>query len=386
MAKSALLIGLFAVASTSALKWPFGWDALHPDPSGVCAGRGAYDGHKCHCFSGWTGVDCDIKDCQWGPSRCLHGTCNKLAGTCSCDYGWTGPTCSEPTCPNDCSGHGSCVGDGPLAKCACAAGFGGADCSWPCPQECSAHGTCTKQGCVCDAGYVGPSCGRVACPGEEFGAACSNRGVCYEGRCQCRQPYGGADCSINRPTSAAAPALTAVTAPPVLPLHAGPCAGQDGDGMGPINPNKFPCGPNGRCERHSELCICFSGWAVGSTGKCDKPVCTSDCSGRGTCVDGKCACRDGWRGTDCSVEPMCPRGIEHDVASTTTTTTTSSSFGGLMTRIRSKRNLSPLACSGSRSSSCRRPTCRSASGRASGRASRRPRMRRTLRRAGRGPR
>jgi len=94
-------------------------------------------------------------------------------------------------CHNSCSGRGTCTIH---AKCACNTGFYGPSCSlaacpkgnaWSdiaspngvahIPAECSNKGKCeTSTGnCVCQLGYEGAACERMACPKQ-----CSNHGIC----------------------------------------------------------------------------------------------------------------------------------------------------------------------------------------------------------------
>ena len=100
-----------------------------------CNGHGICSiNDKCVCFEGWgasTDVtmyrapDCSAKVCpsgiSWGsgPRRdgeahlvteCSDkGICDRKTGKCKCPAGFEGAACQRLKCPNDCSGHGSCV-------------------------------------------------------------------------------------------------------------------------------------------------------------------------------------------------------------------------------------------------------------------------------------
>jgi hypothetical protein len=114
------------------------------------------------------------------------------------------------TCPNRCSGHGTCLGGAQLL-CQCAEGFQGPDCSLRgCPSapawagasrlsddvhsrlaECSAAGTCDRArgACVCSAGFEGAACEKMSCGGGAA-AACQRNGRCISLR-QAAQGYDG---------------------------------------------------------------------------------------------------------------------------------------------------------------------------------------------------
>ena len=84
---------------------------------------------QCTCYPGWgsngnAGGDCSERFCpfelSWvdGPSRaggrhqyfeCANkGLCNRVTGECNCFAGYEGKACGRQSCPEDCSGHGTC--------------------------------------------------------------------------------------------------------------------------------------------------------------------------------------------------------------------------------------------------------------------------------------
>merc|ERR1711871_281519 len=203
--KTAILFALVGLASAAC---PNGCSG-----NGIC---GAND--KCSCFQNWQGPDCSLRTCPyslaWADTadgtnsahyyaECSNkGVCDRKTGECKCFDGYEGKGCRRSTCPEGCSGHGTCeyidelAGDfydrrtGPGAKFKTLSGTkqgtivnhdAGAN-----EQALSNsvtdsdntrqyHGFLYQlwdaqkiQGCKCDLGYSGPDCAsRVAPKGDD---------------------------------------------------------------------------------------------------------------------------------------------------------------------------------------------------------------------------
>ena len=181
-----------------------------------CSNRGTCVVGKCNCNTGYSGTVCENKEC---PSACSnHGSCNQNTGECSCASGYIGSSCQtcssgfelhsdgitctlkQNSCPNDCSGHGTC---GEAGVCSCEQEYESTDCSdRSCPSPtCSGHGTCSLATgtCSCSTGYSGNSCLTAVAQPKTCPNDCTSalRGDCDEstGTCICEDGYQGIDCS-----------------------------------------------------------------------------------------------------------------------------------------------------------------------------------------------
>eukprot|EP00753_Platysulcus_tardus_P015085 PLAT4770.1.p1 GENE.PLAT4770.1~~PLAT4770.1.p1 ORF type:complete len:218 (-),score=47.51 PLAT4770.1:220-873(-) len=193
-------------------------------PNG-CSGHGVCNGgstHLCDCFTGWGGSvnggwDCSRRVCPssnqwWGTPTdgtlanshpnavCSNaGLCDEKTGECNCFEGYTGSACQRKSCPNDCSGHGTCATQKQLHA-----------------EFLTTYTTLTEwelnkeTGCLCDIGYRGVDCSMVECgegaeaPDPMTGAVskydCSGRGICdfATGTCNCFPGFYGQSCeSMN---------------------------------------------------------------------------------------------------------------------------------------------------------------------------------------------
>jgi hypothetical protein len=78
------------------------------------------------------------------------GICDRTTGECDCYDGYDGSACQRASCPNDCSGHGTCETISDLA----AAESGNAYALWD---------KDATMGCKCDAGYTAADCSQRNC-------------------------------------------------------------------------------------------------------------------------------------------------------------------------------------------------------------------------------
>lgn len=141
----------------------------------------------CDCYDNWgLGLSHDSGDCSericpyevaWvdTPNKAgkFHkyaecagrGICNRASGECQCFDGYEGKACARSSCPNDCSGHGTCeyIEDLPYAA------------TWneynvmnfnedPKTFSYKYWDNAKTRGCVCDATYGDIDCSKRMCP------------------------------------------------------------------------------------------------------------------------------------------------------------------------------------------------------------------------------
>ena len=165
----------------------------------ACSGHGECGTRDmCTCQRNYAGADCSLKTCQFGRAHsdtpvgdldgsgdvtyastitsqmypkgvyeqypvagadntahayaeCSNkGICDRKAGECECFDGYDGAACQRASCPNDCSGHGTCESIAEIAA----------------DDSANVYALWDKDstmGCACDAGYSGPDCSNREC-------------------------------------------------------------------------------------------------------------------------------------------------------------------------------------------------------------------------------
>lgn len=160
----------------------------HANCDNSCSGHGTCQiDDVCNCYDNWgVGLSHDSGDCSdricpfelaWvdTPNKagifhryaeCANrGICNRETGECACFDGYEGKGCQRTTCPNDCSGHGTCEYIEDMWYAATwndysAVGF------YIDPETFPYRGWDNRKirGCVCDATYGDIDCSKRMCP------------------------------------------------------------------------------------------------------------------------------------------------------------------------------------------------------------------------------
>lgn len=153
-----------------------------------CSGHGTCGTDDvCTCYDNWgIGQDHDSGDCServcpyelaWvdTPDRqgkfhkyveCSgRGICDRGTGECQCFDGYEGKGCARTTCPNDCSGHGTCeyIEDMSFGATWTDYSTQGFDTD-PKVFEFSSWDAGKTRGCVCDATFGDVDCSKRMCP------------------------------------------------------------------------------------------------------------------------------------------------------------------------------------------------------------------------------
>eukprot|EP00164_Ancoracysta_twista_P002363 GFYU01003125.1.p1 GENE.GFYU01003125.1~~GFYU01003125.1.p1 ORF type:complete len:536 (-),score=105.47 GFYU01003125.1:254-1861(-) len=260
----------------------------HQPCGGPAKGTCDFATGKCNCNQGFSGDNCSAKEQPPGPAPAPQQPRDAARNMGSPAPGESGSGSGTQTCPNACSGHGTCdMGKG---QCSCSPEWTGSDCATQkCPNKCSGRGDCTCDGagnchCSCISGYEGPDCSQKSCPN-----GCSGHGTCNHdtSQCECQTQFMGNDCSQHK------------------------CP--------PYEPGKEQCSGHGTCDTQTGTCKCdYDATLIGAwtNPDCSVPPARScpsvegssePCSGHGHCdtTSGKCSCNQGYTNENCG-QPIVP--------------------------------------------------------------------------------
>merc|ERR1719326_1239292 len=168
----------------------------------LCSGHGTCgNDDTCTCYQDWitgdqgNGGDCRDRRCPyelaWADTptaankahallECAgKGICDRKSGECECFDGYEGKGCRRQTCPNDCSGHGTCEYIKELR--ATGDAFKWMDLN---PTTDAFYHTFTElwdfdraRACLCDAKWTDVDCSRRQCPTGNYALYSDHAGI-----------------------------------------------------------------------------------------------------------------------------------------------------------------------------------------------------------------
>merc|ERR1712025_393601 len=276
---------------------------------GACSGHGTCNSmDHCTCYGEsadegasklWRGADCSLMTCPRGKSwnrvksgsnfdhrdnaECSDaGICDTSTGECTCFPGYEGSSCQRSTCPNDCSGHGTCRSNVDFAIDFSEAVYKAQVAVDPSIQAASgdnkqsyydyflvtydtAWDAGMQFGCLCDVGFRGVDCSIVECPTsydamdeetcekyaewESWGTFVGNaNSIIKNGVPDSPSILGQGNTILVREWDRPARG-TATT--PYNPIEEYPCNGAPAGDF---------CSGRGKCDTSSGICQCFSGF------------------------------------------------------------------------------------------------------------------------------
>ena len=241
-----------------------------------------------------------------------HGTWNKNLSKCVCQSGWGGSTC-EKSINESCNENGYWMSSRGL--CVCKEGFGGLNCDQDPREVCNNHGSWNGcgGGCLCESGYGGTYCQ------NEINDKYCNNGVWVnntwgtDGYCKCNTGFGGPNCSMTQEEANAQYCNDGGIWKSSMNGGFCKCTNDLGGRYCTETVDKT-CSGKGTWKEATDTreayCDCYMNKGYG-------PDCSltysemekgDTCSNNGRWYNGRCMCKDGYTGDDCSI--TCQHSIE----------------------------------------------------------------------------